>query len=134
MVLNCVEPPTITTRPESQVVSSSLTPDIVSFLCEAVGHRPPIIAWRHRGANVTAANLKYITTSETFSVERGQLGTRSMLRILALKVQDGGLVECVAYTAPSEATSQFQLPGDTSEALLTVLGKFLCVCWWDRGS
>ena len=125
-LIYCVEPPTITTRPKSQVVSLSRSPRVVSFLCEAVGHLPPIIAWRHKGVNVSATDSKYLTTSETFGSSGGELGTRSMLRILALEVLDGGSVECVADTAPSEATSQFQLPGDTSESFLEVLGELFC--------
>ena len=118
-----IEPPTITTAPISQVVSSALSPDVVSFTCEAVSFTPPIITWQHKGKNVTAG-LKYLIVEDVFSVSGGgQLGTRSILRVLSIDVLDSGHLACLADAAPSPATKRFQLPGDSSQAYLTILGE-----------
>ena len=116
-----VDPPTITTAPESKVVSSTLVPNIVSFNCEAEGFASPIITWRHLGKSATSGH-KYLIRESEYAGEDGGYGRRSTLTLLSIDVLDTGTMTCQADAAPSVKTNDLQLPGVMATASLTVFG------------
>jgi hypothetical protein len=122
--INFSEPPVINIPPVSTVVSAEDSPDTVQFTCEAVGSDTPDISWVHDGKDVADFRTKYIVSPRPSVTSAGRRVLSSTLTILDVEAQDTGTVVCVVYTSSSPATNNMQLPGDTVEVPLTVLGEW----------